>query len=165
MRAEDAKPGGSRQLRKILSLSATYPPARKRARKSDTMKIIFVGIHNKPGLPPLCSSTKTGKIIDRIIDKLPPDCMVFEKRNLFPVDYLPYEIKERQKFVDQFPFEEGAYYITLGKVVSDSFDGLGVDFFPVHHPGYICRFAESIQSRYIQTITDQIRSVARGAPA
>ena len=37
------------------------------------MRIIFVGIHNKPFLKPLDSSTKTGKLIDRIIKKLPAD--------------------------------------------------------------------------------------------
>jgi len=34
------------------------------------MRVIFVGIHNKPGMNPLDSKTKTGKLIDRIIERL-----------------------------------------------------------------------------------------------
>lgn len=30
-------------------------------------RIIFVGIHNKPGMEPLDSRTKSGKIIDEVI--------------------------------------------------------------------------------------------------
>ncbi len=33
-------------------------------------RIIFVGIHNKPGMHPLDSRTKTGKIIDSVISVL-----------------------------------------------------------------------------------------------
>lgn len=50
-------------------------------------RIIFVGIHAKPGLPPLCSTTKTGKIIDAIIAEVakPAQVPVFKavKANLF----------------------------------------------------------------------------------
>lgn len=52
------------------------------------MRIIFVGVHNKPNLPPLCPSTKTGKLINRIINKLPKNIEIV-KTNLFNVDYFP----------------------------------------------------------------------------
>lgn len=52
------------------------------------MRIIFVGIHNKPNLQPLYSSTKTGKLVNRIIDKLPNNFEI-KKTNLFNVDYFP----------------------------------------------------------------------------
>jgi len=129
------------------------------------MKIIFVGIHDKEGLPPLCSTTKSGQIIDKIIERLPTDCTKFEKKNLFPVEYLPYDIQERERMIDVFEIEEEAYYITLGKVVSEAFAGLNVHFFPVHHPGYICRFARSTQERYIDTIVEQVKIIVYGAPA
>jgi len=51
------------------------------------MRIIFVGIHNKPMKRPLDSSTKSGILIDRCIRALrPKECV---KTNFFDIDYLP----------------------------------------------------------------------------
>jgi hypothetical protein len=50
-------------------------------------RIIFVGIHNKPGMEPLDSRTKSGKIIDEVIAGLDgPECV---KTNLFDANELP----------------------------------------------------------------------------
>jgi hypothetical protein len=47
-------------------------------------RIIFVGIHNKPGMKPLDSRTKSGKIIDEVIRGLEGrECV---KTNLFDCD-------------------------------------------------------------------------------
>jgi hypothetical protein len=51
------------------------------------MKIIFVGLHHKPGKEALCSSTKTGKLIDRIIEE--GGFKSWQKTNLYPTEYLP----------------------------------------------------------------------------
>jgi len=51
------------------------------------MKIIFVGVHNKINTIPLCSSTKSGKLIDRIINELQKKEIV--KTNLYNKEYLP----------------------------------------------------------------------------
>jgi len=54
---------------------------------------MFVGMHNKIGKMPLCSSTRSGKLIDKIIDKLKPiECI---KTNLYDVDYLPKTNEEK----------------------------------------------------------------------
>jgi hypothetical protein len=47
-------------------------------------RVIYVGVHNKPGKPPLCSTTRSGKLIDRIIKSLPE----YEhlKSNMFDVE-------------------------------------------------------------------------------
>lgn len=58
------------------------------------MKVIFVGIHNKPNTPVLCSSTKSGKLIDRIIKELNFDSL---KTNLYNVEYLPKDLAEKEK--------------------------------------------------------------------
>ena len=50
-------------------------------------RVIFVGLHHKPDTPPLHSSTKSGKLIDRIIAELPPIEII--KTNLFNVEYMP----------------------------------------------------------------------------
>lgn len=52
------------------------------------MRVFFIGIHNKPGLPPLCSSTKSGKVIDAIISKIDASVKIV-KCNLFDTDHVP----------------------------------------------------------------------------
>jgi len=49
-------------------------------------KIYFVGIHHKPGLLALCSTTQSGKKIDAVIKRLGRPC---EKVNLFSTDHVP----------------------------------------------------------------------------
>ena len=51
------------------------------------MKVIFVGIHNKPDTNPLCRFTKTGKLLQKVIDQLPE--VEFNKTNLFNIDHFP----------------------------------------------------------------------------
>jgi hypothetical protein len=53
-------------------------------------KVIFVGMHNKPGKLPLDSTTKSGKIIDSIIEKIEATCI---KTNLCDIDYFPKDKK------------------------------------------------------------------------
>lgn len=65
------------------------------------MRIIFVGVHNKPNLQPLCASTKTGKLVNRIISKLPKNAEIV-KTNLFNLDYLPKCEKERIGLVHEW---------------------------------------------------------------
>lgn len=50
-------------------------------------RVIFVGIHNKQGKTPLDSSTRSGKVIDSIINNL-PECECI-KTNLHDLEYLP----------------------------------------------------------------------------
>lgn len=51
------------------------------------MKVIFVGMHNKPGMEPLDSKTKSGKLIDRVIEGLPDvECV---KTNLYDSFHWP----------------------------------------------------------------------------
>ena len=66
----------------------------------ETMKIIFVGIHNKKGFEPLDSRTKTGNIIDRIIERCDKG-FEFEKTNLFDRDEMPKGI-EASLLIHQF---------------------------------------------------------------
>ena len=51
------------------------------------MKIIFVGLHNKPGKAPLCYSTKSGKLIYRIVKEGGYDKWL--KTNLYDTEYYP----------------------------------------------------------------------------
>jgi len=49
------------------------------------MRIIFVGLHNKPYMAPLDSGTKTGKLVDRIINELPKNIEIV-KSNILNTD-------------------------------------------------------------------------------
>ncbi len=62
-------------------------------------KVIFVGVHNKPGKPPLDSSTTSGKRIDLVIQCLKGcDCI---KTNLFEIERQP-EQSEMEALKDQW---------------------------------------------------------------
>lgn len=52
------------------------------------MRVIFVGLHNKPDMMPLDILTKTGKLINRIIKELPKNIEIV-KSNLFDIDRMP----------------------------------------------------------------------------
>jgi len=53
--------------------------------------VLFVGMHNKPGMKPLDSKTMSGKMIDAVIKELPFKCA---KTNLCEVEYFPKDKKE-----------------------------------------------------------------------
>ena len=50
-------------------------------------RIIFVGVHNKPETNPLCKFTKSGKVLQKIIDVFPN--VDFIKTNLYDLDHFP----------------------------------------------------------------------------
>lgn len=85
------------------------------------MRVIFVGIHNKPGLTPLCSSTKTGKLIDRIIENLHIECV---KTNLFNINRLPnndeVEYLRSEWYWTNLPLPDDII-VLLGKKVQNEF--------------------------------------------
>lgn len=51
------------------------------------MRVIFVGHHDKPNTPPLSRLTKSGKLLQRVIEKLPD--IEFMKSNLYDIDHYP----------------------------------------------------------------------------
>ena len=85
------------------------------------MKVIFVGMHNKPGMKPLDSKTMTGKVIDRIIEKIPIECI---KTNLWDVDEFP---KNEDKlgltitWLKRVPHEDNDIVVLLGTEVKKWF--------------------------------------------
>jgi hypothetical protein len=67
------------------------------------MRIIFVGLHNKPDRMPLDILTKTGKLINRVIRELPKGIKIV-KSNLFDVDEMP-NPKEEYDLMTDWGFE------------------------------------------------------------
>lgn len=102
------------------------------------MKIVFVGIHNKPGFNPLDSKTKTGKIIDSSIALIN---YPVEKLNLFPVDYLPTEKTEINRMIIDFKKQVNVdnIYVLLGKKVQKYLDGISPNLIFINHPSWYIR--------------------------
>ena len=62
------------------------------------MRIILVGMHNKPGKMPLCSSTKTGKLLNRILLNFRD--MEIVKSNLYNIDFYPFHADKKELALD-----------------------------------------------------------------
>lgn len=125
------------------------------------MKVIFVGIHNKPGLPPLCSSTKSGKLIDRIIAKLPADVNC-EKTNLYDIDYLPKDQYEKDiislKWWEKVSIADFDIIVLLGIEVHENFWGRNMQYIlKINHPASKRSYAE--MNRYVSDAVEEILSL------
>lgn len=123
------------------------------------MKIFFVGIHNKPGKKPLDGSTKTGKIVDKIIEQLSFEC---EKTNLYDLDYLPEHSEERQQLAVEWFYriniQKKDVVILLGKDVQKNFiNNLnGICLIKINHPSSL--FGKIKTENYIKEAVKLINS-------
>jgi hypothetical protein len=124
------------------------------------MKVIFVGVHNKPHLKPLDSSTRSGKTIDGIIEQLPG--MKCIKTNLFDVDYMP-SVDEAQKllydFFNRIEIEKNDVVVLLGGIVQNYLSQyLGGKVIRAAHPSL--QFAKVKRVDYISQVATQINKYA-----
>lgn len=98
-------------------------------------RIIFVGIHNKPGYTPLDSRTKSGKIIDEVIAGLPGrECV---KTNLFDTDKLPeqkYMGEWVLDWIERVRLHHTDTVVLLGDIVQREFPSLPVRIIKAPHP-------------------------------
>ena len=125
----------------------------------DKNRIIFVGVHNKPNTPPLDSSTKSGKLIDRIIERI--DCEAL-KTNLFDVEYYPKNISERvslvQKWADTHNPQKNDVIVILGGLVRKSFPLL---HYPqpiyIHHPSSV--WSKTAKAVYVKNTVSIIHNI------
>jgi len=87
------------------------------------MKLYLVGQYNKPDKLPLCSSTKSGKVIDEIIKRLSSDLLVIHKTNLCNCDEQPPEEEIYTHACDWFDnyHPENAIVVLLGSWVQQNF--------------------------------------------
>lgn len=121
------------------------------------MRIIFVGIHNKPSTKPLDSSTKSGKLIDKIILNLKEhECI---KTNLFDYNCIPNEKIEHQKsWIKRYAPSEEDIIILLGNNVHRFFpQNLSVKkIIKIKHPSAI--WSKQSQENYIINTLKEIRN-------
>jgi hypothetical protein len=123
------------------------------------MKVIFVGIHNKPGKTPLCSSTKSGKLIDRIIEGIKPvECL---KTNLYDIDYFPVNHDEQidlaLEWHDRIYSDYDCVIILLGAHVRERFcriSGIG-HIVEIAHPASERSHAE--MDKYVSDAIEEIK--------
>jgi len=102
--------------------------------------IYFVGIHHKPGLPALCSTTQSGKKIDAVTRLI---TQPYEKINLFSTDHIPNRgslawHKERQNMLRSIPLS-GCTIVLLGKQVENHFPSgcfLDCKIIKFRHPAF-----------------------------
>lgn len=127
------------------------------------MRIIFVGLHNKPNKLPLCHSTKTGKLITRIIKQLPTNIEIL-RTNLFEVDYMPnandFDKLKDEWFWTYLPVDDDII-VLLGALTHELFDYLNLNIIKIAHPAskrsheemneYVKKSIEHIKNKLNQT--------------
>ena len=93
------------------------------------MKIIFVGMHNKPGVMPLCTSTKSGKLIRKIYNELPKEIGIL-KTNLYNIDYYPIQLEKYNLALD--------WHHRINLEFDDIIILLGAEVHKGINPGLLC---------------------------
>ena len=117
------------------------------------MKIFFVGIHNKPNTQPLDSSTKSGKLIDKIILNLKNHKCI--KTNLFNLNGIPKETKSHQEiWIKTHSPTEKDIIILLGSNVHKLFPQTNSKIIKAKHPSAI--WSKQSQEDYIKEILKRI---------
>lgn len=127
------------------------------------MKIIFVGVHNKVGKEPLCSSTKSGKLIDKIIEGLDKGWSEkgsWLKTNLYNLEYLPTdEIKEKEavRFYYRVQPNDQDVFVLLGAEVAKNFFNKGAhNVVEIHHPA--SKRSHEAMNEYILSAVEKINN-------
>ncbi len=119
-------------------------------------RVFFVGVHNKPGMEPLDSRTKSGKVIDSIIANLPEfDCV---KTNLFDKHFVPDDCKDPihfEQWGQRVKYTFGDIIVLLGVIVRDCFGDIQLSIISVEHPAS----RHLNQDRYIDSVTLKIRKL------
>lgn len=118
-------------------------------------------MNNKPDTAPLCSTTKSGKLIDRVIKELPQfEC---SKSNLWDLDHWP-KNKEHlfnPEWYERVQYQPGDIVVTLGECVRKAFVKSSIPHF-VHigHPSAV--WSHEKQDDYILTAIIRIEKHCNG---
>jgi hypothetical protein len=125
------------------------------------VRIIFVGVHNKPFKKPLDSRTSSGKRIDKIISHLPNlEC---EKMNLFNLPYLPKggeRLAQIDKFFQRAELDPTDILVTLGYEVHRALlddPRVPCKTLSVLHPSL--QYQKITESQYIHDVVSKIKTL------
>lgn len=117
--------------------------------------VLFVGMHNKPGMKPLDSKTMSGKIIDAVIKELPFKCT---KTNLFEGEYLPKDfLIINQAGIDwheKYETHESDVVVLLGRWVQENFWHDRFKIVKLPHPASC--MGNVNKENYVKTAIDRI---------
>ena len=120
------------------------------------MRVIFVSMFNKPNKQPLDSSTKTGKVIDRIIKQIPATCV---KSNLCDIDYFPKD--KRLIWMCNLEWNNiqqptsDTIIVLLGRWVRENFLLTNANIIKVPHPAGI--FGTKNKDEYVDDVVEKIK--------
>jgi hypothetical protein len=127
-------------------------------------KVFFVGLHNKPGMQPLDSATKTGQLIDAIIQFTQLPAELFVKTNLYKDDVPPDDekVEHAKAWYNIHQPADGSVIVLLGKEVRQNFIILrstSLWYINLDHPGAIARRGAAASLPYIHVAVDLIKKV------
>ena len=131
------------------------------------MKILFVGLSNKPGLEPFSAKTNSGKIVDKIIGSLDHECYKINLVGYAPMgenNKLRYPTKAEIK--DSLPNFLGYVdnlspdlIVSFGGIASDTIKKINVLNCKViykQHPSYIYVYKRNYVDEYAREIVIDI---------
>ncbi len=116
------------------------------------MRIIFVGVHFKEGFNALDSRTKSGKLIDRIIEKLDVKCL---KTNIFSGCELPEKQLRKNHLINWKiinELNEKDVIIGLGTTVHEVFKDIKI--IKLKHPS--CIWSNISKDNYVNSAIIEI---------
>ena len=133
------------------------------------MKVLFVGLSNKPNIEPFDSSTKSGQVVDSIIKKINFECYKINFVNYAPIDSggkLRYPTKKEIEsavpdFVNSVANLRPDLIVSFGAIVSDELrkiDLMNIQIICEKHPSYISVYKRKFLDEYIDNIVLQINS-------
>lgn len=121
------------------------------------MKVVFIGVHNKPRKPPLCSTTLSGSTIDAVIAQLNAECV---KVNLYSTEYIPKGSEQIMliiEFLRTAPIEKEDIAVLLGYIVQYTLaPRLQCKLIRAAHPSL--QYSKVSRPEYIQKLTTTIQS-------
>lgn len=132
------------------------------------MKILFVGLSNKPNTKPFDSSTNSGKVVDKITSKLDHQIYKCNLVNFAPIDdngKLRYPTKNEiadsmDEFVKHTDQIEPDLIIAFGKIVSRNLSKIeNFKNRTIHalHPSYVYIYKRKTLDSYIENICYQVQ--------
>lgn len=125
------------------------------------MRVIFVGMHNKIDTMPLCSSTKSGKLIDRVA--MAVGCR-WIKTNLYDVDYCPITYVEKAELARDWHYKTDwatrDIVVLLGKEVHENFiDSSGITILKFAHPA--SKWTHASMDEYVKKMSEAIKDLTQ----
>jgi hypothetical protein len=123
------------------------------------MKTIFVGVHNKTGMTPLDSESKSGKLIDKVIEKVVHEIPHnWQKTNLYDSYCLPDKL-EKHTYAFDWTFrvrvEDNDIIVLLGNEVQKNFiNRWKSKVVMIPHPGRI--WGKEKQNKYVENAVFKI---------